>query len=78
MRLSRMTRKPWLKLPRPVGVFAANDSVAAGVIAACDHRHLSIPQEIAVLGVDNDESLCGYASWSSVHRLLCNENKLNN
>ena len=49
----------WLaSLPRPVGVFAANDSVAVGVIAACDHRHLNIPEDIAVLGVDNDEAVC--------------------
>ena len=27
---------------------------------------------------DEIAALCGYASWSSVHRLLCNENKLNN
>lgn len=39
-------------------MFAANDSVAAGVIAACDHRHLNIPEDVAVLGVDNDESVC--------------------
>lgn len=49
----------WLaNLPRPVGVFAANDSVAVGVIAACDHRHLNIPEDVAVLGVDNDEAVC--------------------
>ena len=45
-------------LPRPVGVFAANDTVAATVIAACDHRQLDIPQDIVVLGVDNDETVC--------------------
>lgn len=45
-------------LPRPVGVFAANDTVAATVIAACDHRRLDIPQDIVVLGVDNDEAVC--------------------
>ncbi len=56
-RLARLAN--WLaNLPRPVGVFAANDSVAAGVIAACDHRHLNIPEDVAVLGVDNDESVC--------------------
>ena len=49
----------WLaNLPRPVGVFAANDAVAANVIAACDHLRLSIPQDVVVLGVDNDESIC--------------------
>ena len=49
----------WLAdLPRPVGVFAANDIMAADVITACDHRQLAIPKDIAVLGVDNDESIC--------------------
>ncbi len=49
----------WLaNLPRPVGVFAANDAVAVEIVAACDHRHLAIPQDAAVLGVDNDETAC--------------------
>ena len=49
----------WLaNLPRPVGVFAANDTVASTVIATCDHRQLDIPQDIVVLGVDNDETVC--------------------
>jgi LacI family transcriptional regulator len=56
-RLARLAN--WLaNLPRPVGVFAANDSVAADVIAACDHRHLNVPEDVAVLGVDNDEAVC--------------------
>lgn len=45
-------------LPRPVGVFAANDATGAIVSAACDHRKLSIPGDVALLGVDNDESIC--------------------
>jgi len=49
----------WLKsLPRPVGVFAANDATAASVCAACDHGKLSIPSDVALLGVDNDETIC--------------------
>lgn len=49
----------WLKsLPRPIGIFAANDSVAAEICAACDHLHLSIPNDIALLGADNDETIC--------------------
>jgi len=49
----------WLaSLPRPVGVFAANDTVAVNVIAACGHLRLKIPQDVTVLGVDNDESIC--------------------
>lgn len=49
----------WLaKLPKPAGVFAANDDRAAQVIEACCEAGLSIPDEIAVVGVDNDETLC--------------------
>ena len=49
----------WLaNLPRPLGVFAANDTVAATVIAACDHRRLAVPQDVAVLGVDDNEATC--------------------
>ena len=49
----------WLvNLPRPVGVFAANDAMAATVIDACDHANLAVPQDVAVIGVDNDERIC--------------------
>lgn len=56
-RLERLT--DWIAaLPRPAGVFAANDNVASMVIAACDHGGLAIPGDIALLGVDNNETLC--------------------
>ena len=56
-RLARLAN--WLaNLPRPVGVFAANDTVAATVLAACEHRRLDVPRDVAVLGVDNDEMIC--------------------
>ena len=49
----------WLVgLPKPVGIFAANDFMAAQVVAAANHAKLSIPDEIALVGVDNDELLC--------------------
>lgn len=49
----------WLAdLPKPAGVFAANDIVAATVISACAHRKLGIPEDVAVIGVDNIESIC--------------------
>lgn len=56
-RLSRLA--DWLaNLPRPVGVFAANDTVAATVNDACDYANLAVPQDVAVIGVDNDERVC--------------------
>lgn len=47
-----------LSLPRPAGVFAANDLVGETVISCCSHAGLKIPEDIAVLGVDNLESVC--------------------
>lgn len=56
-RLSRLA--DWIAdLPRPVGIFAANDSVAANVTAACNHRHIDIPQDVAVIGVDDNKEVC--------------------
>lgn len=49
----------WLDaLPKPVAVFAATDEVGRRVLAACQWRGLRVPDEVAVLGVDNDELLC--------------------
>lgn len=46
------------KLPKPCGIFAANDETAATIIIACDKAGILIPDDIAVIGVDNDEDIC--------------------
>jgi LacI family transcriptional regulator len=49
----------WLgALPKPVGVLAANDSRAHQVLEACRSFGLRVPEEVAVIGVNNDELLC--------------------
>ena len=49
----------WLaSLPRPVGVMAANDQRARHVLEAARIAGLRIPDDLAVVGVDNDETLC--------------------
>jgi LacI family transcriptional regulator len=49
----------WLKaLPKPVALFAANDERARQVLDSCLKAEVAVPQEIAVLGVDNDELIC--------------------
>ena len=49
----------WLKgLPRPCGIFAANDYVARIVLEACVQLRIAVPDEIAVVGVDNEERIC--------------------
>lgn len=49
----------WLKqLPKPVGVMACYDIRAQQVLDACRSANLAVPDEVAVIGVDNDELLC--------------------
>lgn len=55
--------RKWMeRLPRPVGVFAAFDDRAIEVLEACRNASLGVPQEIAVIGVDNEEQLCPYTT----------------
>ncbi|MCK5272910.1 MAG: XylR family transcriptional regulator, partial [Sedimentisphaerales bacterium] len=46
----------WLEsLPKPLGLMAACDDRAKHVIKACKLANLHIPEDVAVIGVDNDE-----------------------
>ena len=56
------------RLPKPCGVFAVNDEMGSKLVSACKLAGLSIPDDVAVVGVDNDESLCeqSQVSLSSV------------
>lgn len=49
----------WLQsLPSPVALFAVSDYRARQALDVCREIGISIPQEIAVLGVDNEEVIC--------------------
>ena len=49
----------WLKeLPKPVGLIACNDIRGQQVINACRESGIRVPEEVAVIGVDNDEIIC--------------------
>ena len=49
----------WLRaLPKPAAVFACYDARGQCVLDACRRAGLAVPEEVAVLGVDNDELLC--------------------
>ncbi|MFO0910156.1 MAG: substrate-binding domain-containing protein [Isosphaeraceae bacterium] len=50
-----------LRLPRPVGIMACNDDRGRAVLEACRTAGLRVPEEVAVVGVDNDELLCDLA-----------------
>lgn len=49
----------WLShLPKPAAVFACYDARGRQILDACHRAGLSVPEEVAVLGVDDDELLC--------------------
>jgi len=49
----------WVKsVPKPVGLMAGNDDCGGLVLEACKIARLSVPDKVAVLGVDNDELIC--------------------
>jgi LacI family transcriptional regulator len=49
----------WLKsLPKPVGLMACNDICGRAVLQACAAAGLRVPDDVAVVGVDNDELMC--------------------
>ena len=63
--VERWKMAEWLKkLPRPVCVFACNDDRAVSILEACKIASLNVPEEVAVLGVDNDELMCNLSSPS--------------
>ena len=55
---SRRLRTWLVGLPKPCGVFAANDIVASHILDLCQVLHIHVPNDIAVVGVDNDETIC--------------------
>jgi LacI family transcriptional regulator len=53
----------WIaRLPRPVAVFAINDLRGQRVLDACRRVGAAVPDEVAVLGNENDELVCGLAT----------------
>ena len=51
----------WLSaLPSPTGVLAANDLTALLVVETCAEAKIGVPDRLAVLGIDNDELICGH------------------
>jgi LacI family transcriptional regulator len=56
-------RRRWVvhtirSLRYPLGIFCYNDCVAADIVDACIEAEIQIPDEVAVLGVDNDPVIC--------------------
>jgi LacI family transcriptional regulator len=53
----------WLAaLPKPAGLMACNDDRARMIAEICRVRGIRVPDDIAILGVDNDEHVCNRAT----------------
>lgn len=49
----------WLQnVPKPIGIFAAYDHLGRLVIDSCHRAGCIVPEEVAVIGVDNDPLIC--------------------
>ena len=60
----------WLRsMPKPCGVFASNDYCANQVLRTCAAVGLKVPDDLAVLGVDDDPIFCVHTkpTLSSLH-----------
>lgn len=52
----------WIQeLPKPVGIMACNDDCGHGVLEACRQAGVDVPEEVAVIGVDDDDLFCDLA-----------------
>jgi LacI family transcriptional regulator, galactose operon repressor len=61
----------WLvSLEKPVGIMACNDDRSQHVSEACKISRFKVPQDVAILGVGNDEMICNFLSppLSSISR----------
>jgi LacI family transcriptional regulator len=68
---SRYLRKPakeqpiiaaWLKsLPKPIALMTCNDDRSQDVLVGCKIAECKVPDDVAILGVDNDELICNFS-----------------
>ena len=49
------------KLPKPCAILGADDALARQVMDACASASIKIPREAAVLGIGDDQIICGMA-----------------
>ena len=55
--------KSWLAdLPKPCAIMAGNDAMGEQVVFACNDLGIALPQQVALIGVDNDELRCEHLS----------------
>ena len=51
-----------LSLPKPAAIWCVYDNTAVTVLESCIRCKIKVPDQLAILSTDNDETLCRYAS----------------
>jgi LacI family transcriptional regulator len=65
----------WIKqLPQPAGIFACYDYQAQKILDVCRELDIAVPEQFAVVGVDNDELICT-ASTPSLSSVILDPEK---
>ena len=59
VRPSDALRKWLTELPKPIGIFAVHDPLGRFLCGACEQLGLKVPDDVAVIGANNDELVCG-------------------
>ncbi len=62
--------RTWLEnLPKPCGLFASDDSIAAMAVSLCRLHGISVPDDVSIIGVDDNTALCESTkpTLSSIH-----------
>ncbi len=55
----------WIKkLPKPCGIWVAYDELAKQILDICRAEQITVPDDIQVLGIDNESYICEYTSPS--------------
>lgn len=53
----------WLReLPKPIGMMTCADDCSQHIIEACKINKIKIPEEISIIGVDNDDLVCLFSN----------------
>ena len=62
----------WIsRLPKPIGIMACYDIKAQQLLDVCRERDIAVPEQVAILGVDNDQVLCNLSD-PPLTSVICN------
>ena len=58
----RELKRQLVRLPKPVAIMSPIDDLAVEIVEACLELGLKIPQEVGVLGVNDDKLMCDFTA----------------